>query len=115
MTDAEFKKLVAETMDYISKHRGNKRHYYNLGYRKLRDRWPKGCRDCGREDTEFFMANNEVWIKASRIGTKHGVLCLSCFEKRLGRPMRDSDIPGGITDEYDEGMTVSEWRERTGK
>jgi hypothetical protein len=62
------------------------------------------------------MANNDVWTRAGRIGTRHGVLCFSCFEKRLGRPVRDSDLgPGGITDEYDEGMTVSEWRKRRDK
>jgi hypothetical protein len=100
MKDPEFQKLVAETMAHV--HAGRKLT------KKLMARWPKGCRDCGESDTEFFMANQDVWVKAN--STAHGVLCVSCFEKRLGRPLRDSDIPGGITDEYDEGMTVSEWR-----
>jgi hypothetical protein len=102
MTDAEFKKLVAETMEHL--HAGRRIP------KKLDARWPKGCRDCGCDEPEFFMADRDIWIKAGRIGTAHGVLCLSCFEKRLGRPLRDSDIPNGITTEYDDGMTVSEWR-----
>ena len=62
MTDAEFQKLVAETMEYIhSKRRIASR---DAGFQKLMDRWPKGCRDCGCSDPEFYMANDAVWIKA---------------------------------------------------
>jgi hypothetical protein len=98
LTDAEFKQLVAEIMEYIYA----KRRIPN----KLWARWPKGCRDCGHTEPEFYMAKDDVWIKAGRIGTKHGVLCLSCFGKRLGRRLRRSDFSDPPRDEDDKPIRL---------
>jgi hypothetical protein len=71
MSDAEFQKVVAETMEHV---RAGRRVT-----EKLWGRWPKGCRDCGCPDPEFYMANDDVWVKANG-GLRHGVLCLRALK-----------------------------------
>lgn len=46
------------------------------------------CIDCGDECTEIFMAKDRLWYKF----TDNGMLCLSCFEKRLGRKIVKKDL-----------------------
>lgn len=78
------------------------------------------CRDCGSRDFEMFMVKDELWakiwpgyakeLKAIKNPKKrHGVLCLPCAEKRLGRKITEEDQnlpnastwkdPGGAPDE----------------
>jgi hypothetical protein len=75
MTDAEFEELNAELLSLIRN---------DLIRRRAR------CRDCDREDPEFYMIRNDVWQKAVPGGG--GVLCLACLTKRLGRPLADEDF-----------------------
>lgn len=44
--------------------------------------------DCGKECTEIFMIKDRLWYKF----TDDGILCLSCFEKRLGRRITRKDL-----------------------
>ena len=85
MTDAEFEELNAELLSLIrSKRRGAALRINDLILRRAR------CRDCDREDPEFYMIRNDVWQKAVPGGG--GVLCLACLTKRLGRPLADEDF-----------------------
>lgn len=51
------------------------------------------CHDCGKNVCEnpvdYFMVMDELW---NQYGVGRGLLCLSCFEKRLGRPLVKEDI-----------------------
>jgi len=61
------------------------------------DEWPSHdrsgnpdphCLQCGQVD-RIWMAHNTLW---RRHGNGRGRLCIPCFEKRLGRRMRHSDL-----------------------
>lgn len=51
------------------------------------------CADCkeivlfGSKD--YFMVNNDVWEK---YGVRQELLCVGCFEKRMGRKLRYDDL-----------------------
>lgn len=50
------------------------------------------CADCGIntiEINEFYMVENELWDSH---GAGEGMLCVGCFEERLGRELRPSDF-----------------------
>jgi hypothetical protein len=81
MTDEEYEKLYAEARRIL--HSGR-----NLP-RKLAARLVS-CRDCDREDPEWYMLTNELWRKA--VPTGRGCLCLGCLAKRLGRPLVADDF-----------------------
>ena len=52
------------------------------------------CLDC-EIDTgkiyEHYFVNLPVWMSA--VGSKTGMLCIGCLEKRLGRELTSSDFP----------------------
>ncbi len=52
------------------------------------------CLDC-RIDTgrihEHYFVNTDLWL--SVVGSKTGMLCISCLEGRLGRKLVASDFP----------------------
>lgn len=55
------------------------------------------CKDCGVDQTyECPMIDDDVWLK---VAPKDIVLCTSCFQGRLGRPLKTSDLrPCPMTD-----------------
>ena len=52
------------------------------------------CLDC-KIDTgkirEHYFIETELWL--SVVGSKSGMLCVSCLEKRLGRKLSPADFP----------------------
>jgi hypothetical protein len=52
------------------------------------------CLDCD-EDTgkmhEHYFVHTDLWLKA--VGSKIGMLCVECLEKRIGRMLNSSDFP----------------------
>jgi hypothetical protein len=81
MTDAEFEELDAKARRFLQRGR---RIPFDLAGRLA------VCRDCDRDDPEFYMLKRELWLKAVPSG--RGVLCLACLEKRLGRPLVAEDF-----------------------
>jgi hypothetical protein len=51
------------------------------------------CLDC-RKDTfnEYYALKNHLWRRAVDRSQRHGMLCLSCLQRRLGRPLRPDDF-----------------------
>jgi hypothetical protein len=47
------------------------------------------CEDCGDTDYKMYMVNDDIWKK---YGNDTKTLCKSCLEKRLGRPLKKSDV-----------------------
>lgn len=47
------------------------------------------CFDCGEEWPHTFMAVDSLW---NSVASKKTALCIVCFEKRLGRGLRASDL-----------------------
>jgi len=96
MTDEEVKRLALEALDYLK--RGRKLPA------RLR-RLSSICNDCESPKREWYMVSNEMWRKVNP--AVHGHLCLSCLEKRLGRPLRQSDFgEDGISDEDNVAQTI---------
>lgn len=53
----------------------------------------KYCLDCGKDTLkakEYYMIHNHLWKLANP--QVHGMLCLDCLEKRLGRELRPADF-----------------------
>ncbi len=51
----------------------------------------KVCFDCQSKisTTKYFMVTNDLWEKYG-VGEKH--LCMDCFQIRLGRPLKKTDL-----------------------
>jgi hypothetical protein len=52
------------------------------------------CRDCGIDTIahgHYYMVGNELWA-ASGMTPHGGMLCLTCLERRIGRPLRPQDF-----------------------
>jgi hypothetical protein len=106
VTDAEFEDLTAELSRLLQIKRPGQRT--RLKIKRLIAR-RVCCRDCDREDPEFYMIRNELWWaafgqKRGGTGKAAGVLCLACLTKRLGRPLIREDfgeppIIDALTDE----------------
>jgi len=47
------------------------------------------CTDCQEPWPSMFMVHNSLW---AQYGSGHGVLCLRCFEKRLGAETHGSGL-----------------------
>lgn len=52
------------------------------------------CVDCNEEKDvmftkDFFMVNDKLWNK---FGSGDDYVCLRCFEKRIGRKLKSSDL-----------------------
>ena len=54
------------------------------------------CLDC-RKDTfdEYYFVHNHLWRRAVDKSQRHGMLCLSCLQRRLGRPLSPDDYKSG--------------------
>lgn len=51
------------------------------------------CLDCNVDTGrigEFYFINIDLWLSA--VGSKNGMLCIGCLEKRLGRMLISSDF-----------------------
>jgi Protein of unknown function len=57
------------------------------------------CLDC-RKDTfeEYYFVHNHLWRRAVDRSQRHGMLCLSCLQLRLGRPLSLDDFKSGQVD-----------------
>ena len=53
---------------------------------------PIKCIDCQRDNPGFFWVKEMVWRLAGFRDYKDGIICLSCFAKRLGRPLTPNDF-----------------------
>ena len=50
------------------------------------------CVDCGRDcHLEHYFVHNEVWRGLARM-PEHGMLCVDCLEKRIGRELIPEDF-----------------------
>ena len=47
------------------------------------------CPDCGQDFPNLFIVTDDLW---KEFGVGKGVLCLSCFEKRMGRALTINDL-----------------------
>lgn len=47
------------------------------------------CNDCQKETDDSYMIHNELWAS---LGLTHGIMCVLCLEKRLGRQLTASDF-----------------------
>ena len=51
------------------------------------------CPDCGKntniDNKDYYMVTDELWHKH---GNGEGMICVDCFEKRLGRKLTKNDI-----------------------
>jgi hypothetical protein len=50
------------------------------------------CTDCGQNTfskREYYMLHDEVWLSAA---SKYEMLCVACFEERLGRQLNHDDF-----------------------
>jgi hypothetical protein len=56
---------------------------------------PFVCLDCGVNTThinEYYMLEDDVWYGALTAQDNNGMLCIGCFENRLGRKLRPDDF-----------------------
>jgi len=52
------------------------------------------CLDCSSDTGkmhEHYFVQTDIWMAA--VGSKIGMLCVGCLEKRLGRMLKGSDFP----------------------
>jgi len=62
------------------------------------------CMDCGVDTSrigEFYFINTETWTCA--VGSKNGMLCIGCLERRLGRLLKRSDFTDAYINRRDWG------------
>lgn len=51
------------------------------------------CLDCSKDTfDEYYGIRNHLWRRAVDRSQRHGMLCLSCLERRLGRFLRLEDF-----------------------
>jgi hypothetical protein len=51
------------------------------------------CLDCSKDTfDEYYGVHNHLWRRAVDRSQRHGMLCLSCLERRLGRSLRFEDF-----------------------
>lgn len=51
------------------------------------------CLDCGVDTgkiSEHYFVNLDLWLSA--VGSKNGMLCIRCLEKRIGRELTPDDF-----------------------
>lgn len=66
---------------------------YGFMIRSVERYFIRFCLDCKRNVTdleEMFMVFDEVWLEVVR--NRQGMLCVKCFEKRLGRQLVHGDF-----------------------
>lgn len=71
---------------------------------KAGTRQPFICIDCKQEEPTLFMVKNDLWIS---VAEKRDILCIDCFEHRLGRPILPDDLLDcGVTRVMKLGVTI---------
>lgn len=50
------------------------------------------CMDCLRQYPGWFDVKQSVWQEAGFKKYRDGIICVWCFEKRLGRPLLCEDL-----------------------
>jgi len=66
---------------------------------KRTDNWR--CLDCGKNtlhSDDYYVLRNKLWRLLVSREERHGMLCLSCVAKRLGRPLQPEDLSKGSVD-----------------
>jgi hypothetical protein len=49
------------------------------------------CEECGSDYDEYYMVLNDIW-KAYGTSNGNGMLCIGCFEERMGRQLYRQDF-----------------------
>lgn len=47
------------------------------------------CQDCFSQRDIWFVVHDSLW---SDVVPEDGIICMSCFERRMGRPLRPLDL-----------------------
>lgn len=81
------------------------------GWRPMKDDPTRNpiCKDCGVNTeiiAEEYMLLDDVWRAAHP--DEAGMLCVGCFEARLGRTLRRADFTRYMLSNFDDGMPASE-------
>jgi hypothetical protein len=67
------------------------------------ERWL--CLDCGKNTFEgrddWYFLRNRIWRQLVPRHERHGMICRTCIERRLGRPLRSDDFRQATDDESD--------------
>ena len=60
---------------------------------KLKERGHWNCKDCGKNtfqsNIDYYIVTDKLWLN---FGISKGMLCFSCFEKRLGKSLTKEDF-----------------------
>lgn len=57
------------------------------------------CLDCSKDTfDEYYGVRNHLWRRAVDRSQRHGMLCLSCLERRLGRFLRLEDFKPPVSE-----------------
>jgi hypothetical protein len=76
----------------------------NESYWRFKPRPYFRCRDCGVNEPPMFVVHDDIWLS---VAPKQAVLCLTCFENRLGRPVVPLDLkPCGVTETFKLGHEI---------
>lgn len=57
------------------------------------------CVDCKGKGEAFFI-KDELWYKYIPKSKQKGIICLNCFEKRIGRKLKKSDFQNSDIHQY---------------
>ena len=67
------------------------------------ERWL--CLDCGKNTFEgredYYFLRNRLWRQLVPRHERHGMICRTCIERRLGRPLTSEDFRKATDDESD--------------
>jgi len=67
------------------------------------ERWL--CLDCGKTTFEgredYYFLRNRLWRQLVPRRERHGMICRTCIERRLGRPLTPDDFRKATDDESD--------------
>jgi hypothetical protein len=71
------------------------------------------CLDCGKNtflsDDDYYMLRNKLWRQLVPREQRHGMLCLACVSRRLGRPLKPEDFSNGSEDLSDPDERPMDW------
>jgi len=65
---------------------------YRPGFWKKNGKGFLFCMDCYVPYPTGFMVHNKVWKEAEFKTSYDGVICIQCFEERLGRTIKAEDL-----------------------
>lgn len=90
--------LAADTLDVTSVDALTKREFLLLAIEAADI---VGCADCAICSVdccaieEYYMVTNDLWRQH---GVRHGMLCVECFESRMGRELQPRDFMPSAAD-----------------